>query len=189
MNSEPTFTSAEIADLADLDAKTIQNWSSRFGMGATEGGKGKHRLFSFPEAVLFALMKVLVREFMLGPEAALRFAEIVTHTGSGQSGWGEKLSGPVRKPMLPFHYRYGTTFLMITPNVALVRPFESSPQEFFGGHVLAVNITQIFQQVCSRLSWNAQEILDAAYPHDAGAADIIDVENSSHNTGDSNASS
>ena len=170
MKHESKFTSAEAADLSGLTSKQVQNWSSRgFVAGKSKDEKGKHRRFNFGEVMLLAIVKVLVSRFPVLPEPAFAIAEKFTLVGTGPSGWGDDLSGPERKPALPFHYRHGPTRILISGDNVSVRPREMPMPKNLEDHILSVNASQIFEQVCTGLNLDARAVLDEAYPTDASA--------------------
>jgi hypothetical protein len=180
------FQLGQVAEVLDTSPETIKAWLHRgFIVGCSEdgeqlveggGGRGVRRTFSIHAVMQMAVANEIVsagiRDTQAAFEAAMRFA----HTGKGDWGYlGEIRSSPPprRNPGMPFHYSLGRTVLMMGKNASRVALERDTPSVFFKGEAVSitVNVSLVFDQVCSRLmeitgdkSFHPSAILDAAYP-------------------------
>lgn len=176
-----TYTTAEMADLTGATTKQIANWADRGLIAvANEGetGKGFTREYSWFTLMQSACAMAIMELGFNSPQEALTAAMHFAHIGKGQSGWvGEPAADrAVRHPGLPFHHMRGVTMLYVADQnsvVLLHRIWNNEPfadgysklnQHLHGarGH-LALNVSEIFNEVCRRLGADYRHVLDAAY--------------------------
>lgn len=176
-----TYTASEVADLTGVTVKNLANWADRGLVPvANEGavGRGLTREYSWFTLMQTACAAAIMDLGFTSPQEALTAALHFAHIGKGQSGWiGEPASDrAVRHPGLPFHHMRGVTMFYVAgdrSDVLLHRIWNKEPfaDGFFKlkerlagarGHV-ALNVSEIFEEVCRRLGEDYRLVLDAAY--------------------------
>lgn len=176
-----TYTASEVSELTGATVKNLANWADRGLIHvANEGetGRGTTREYSWFTLMQTACAVAIMDLGFSSPQdafaAALRFA----HFSSGSSGWvgGEVEDQPVRFPGLPFHPLRGVTMFYVAGErgaVLLHRIWnnESFADGYFKlneqlrgarGHI-ALNVTEIFEEICRRLGEDYRRVLDDAY--------------------------
>lgn len=176
-----SYTAQEIAEVTGTTVKNMANWADRgliVSVNKDEVGRGKARTYSW-----FMLMQVACATAIMdlgsdSPKNAFDAAAHFAHFGKGQSGWvGEPPTDrAVRWPGLPFHHMRGITMLYIAGQNSTVRlhriwnkePFSESYFQLEDdlrqsrGHI-ALNVSEIFKEVCGRLGADYRVALDDAY--------------------------
>ncbi|MFO1139163.1 MAG: hypothetical protein U1E41_08820 [Paracoccus sp. (in: a-proteobacteria)] len=176
-----SYTAKEIAEATGTTVKDMANWADRshiISQNENEVGRGKSRTYSW-----FTLMQVACATAIMGlgfnsPKDAFEAAARFAHIGNGKSGWvGEpETSQAVRWPGLPFHHMRGITMMYIAGQQATVmlhriwndEPFDEGYYRLKDelhdtrGHI-ALNVTEIFKEVCHRLGVDYRVALDDAY--------------------------
>lgn len=168
------YLAGEVADLARVTVKDVQNWAGRGVLVGHKGGgaKGRRRLFSWSNVMQVAVARGFIEVGVNDLPVAFRAAEDFAYVGADASP-----QSPARSPGLPFHHKHGTTFVLRTAgasaevavpldgkmNLWTALPMGLSRLVSF----TAVNVSEIFARVCNDLGHDYRIVLDAAYPEDA----------------------
>lgn len=176
-----TYTASEVSELTGATVKNLANWADRgLILVANEGeiGRGTTREYSWFTLIQTACAVAIMDLGFSSPQeaftAALRFA----HFAPGSSGWvgGEVKDQPVRYPGLPYHPMRGVTIFYSAGDAGAVllhriwnnEPFADGYFELHErlrgarGHI-ALNVTEIFKEICGRLGKDYRHVLDDAY--------------------------
>lgn len=167
-----TFTSQSVAVATDVEPKAIQNWVWRGLINGHRDAEGKgHRVkFTWFNIMEIALATELV-ELGISIQDAFAAAQRFAHVSSG-STTSDGDGDPFRSPALPWHHERGTTFLFLwnggcvvrllddhgQVNLAQVAPYPSRKTAY-----VALDVSEIFSRVCTRMNLHPLEVLDEAY--------------------------
>ncbi|MFV0409961.1 MAG: hypothetical protein ACK5LJ_09800 [Paracoccus sp. (in: a-proteobacteria)] len=181
------YTTQEVADATGTTVKNMANWADR-GLIKSKNkddiGRGRTRTYSWFTLMQVACATAIMELGINSPKDAFEAAARFAHTGTGQSGWvGEAPQDKaVRWPGLPFHHMRGITMLYLSGQHSAVLLHRIWNKEAFSegyfrlqdrlggarGHI-ALNLTEIFQEVCRRLNTDYRVALDDAYRGEDGA--------------------
>lgn len=175
------FPTGQVAEAAEIEGATLQNWIRRGHIRADhgdqlmiEGGgvRGRPRVYSWAAMMEVSIAARLI-EVGTAATRAFEVAQLFSDTGDGGLHWEEDGNElPERKPGLPFHYRHGETILTLCGedaeiiltkdgdlNLTMYRRTDGRARA-----LVALNVSEVFQLVALRLGCDAREILDQAYP-------------------------
>lgn len=175
------YDTGQLATLTGATVKSLANWADRglirvANEGAT--GRGTSRQYSWFTLMQTACATAIMDLGISSPQDAFNAAAQFAHLGNGQSGWvGEPASDQaVRWPGLPFHHMRGITMFYTAGSAGAVllhriwnkEPFSdgyfSLQNRLHGakGHI-ALNVSEIFKEVCGGLNVDYRVALDGAY--------------------------
>lgn len=173
---EQNFTLAKIGDAVGKNPVTLRTHINR-GYVTGEGPRhvngekpaGRHSRFSFFTLMEFRLAYELYDKMGLQLDTSFQYARHFSHV----SGGGAVFGMPTRHPSLPFHYRYGDTLL----GIAGERSAEIATDTDRGKNLysemtyrlrsddfILVNVSKVFERLCSAMSLHPLAVLDEAYP-------------------------
>lgn len=182
MNDLPKiFSVADVAQLCGTSVKNVSNWTDR-GLiriaNEADPGKGRWREYSWFTLMQTACAVAIMELGVSSPQDAFNAAAHFAHMGKGPTGWvGEQPKDQaVRYPGLPFHHMRGVTMLYVAGGQSAVllhriwnkEPFSDgyfklqSQLRGARGHI-ALDVTEIFKEVCTRLRVDFRIALDEAY--------------------------
>ncbi|MDF0599909.1 hypothetical protein P1J78_04110 [Psychromarinibacter sp. C21-152] len=170
------FTSQQVADATDLTHKSVQNWAAR-GLivgHSGGGGKGRARLFSWENLMEFAVAAAVLRLGIATPQEAFSAAREFAHFGEGPAGYAEwdDPAEPDRKIAMPYHHQHGETFMLIFGEQAKIVAITDGKIPLSAVNVggtgdpsafIAVNVSKVFNKVCTRLGLDPSAVLDEVY--------------------------
>ncbi len=165
------FSTGQIIKATGITNDTLQNWLKRkliIGQKDIEGGgsQGRHRQFSFRNAMEIAVAKALVD---LGVDLKVAF-----HAAGGFAHTGEYMPGsPERAPGCPFNKHPGITLIaankdwsdevFLSPNDSALELYNSLLSRGGIGAVI-LDAGAIFDIVTVRLGYHPEKVLEVAYP-------------------------
>ena len=175
-----TYTTAEIAELVGVSVKDLANWADRGLIRPVNEsiGRGRSREYSWFTLIQIACGVAIMELGFSSPKEALAAALRFAHISSGGSGWvgSEQEGQPIRYPGLPFHHMRGVTMFYVSGERGAVLLHRIWDKELFSdGHFklerllngargyIALNVSEIFEDLCARLGEDYRNVLDRAY--------------------------
>ena len=174
MRPKNEFSASDVCRIANVTSKNLQSWLRHdlvLGQGVEGGGaKGKHRVFSWSSVIEISLAAVLIDHGFPRKRAffcALQFA----HMGDHAAHWEGDMPGPMRHPGMPYHHKFGPTFLYVsgddTFTVCEGVPGQSADRAvgLLGRSFVhtVIDISGIFDVMCSRMDLHPLKVLDETY--------------------------
>ena len=171
---EQTYTAQDVAQAAGITAKQVTDWANQGQLVGHRDrlGKGRKREFQFHTVMEVATAVALMQAGIRSPADAFAAANKFAHFGDSAAVWtGEKATAPERHPALPYHYANGYTFLFVAGDKAVTHlsPDGSVNLRDVAGKLgrqrgmIAVNLSDVFADVMTRMGGNHYTILDEAY--------------------------
>ena len=179
--STGTLGAQDVATATGTTPKQITDWCHQGHIIGQKDrlGKGHRREFTFNNVMQIAVGVALMQHGVQSPADAFAAAAHFAHFGSGHSGWVnenneivEEPPRPRRNPGLPYHYRNGDTYLIVSgerSNVVLVEKGQLDLYSIFPELVrapavfIAVNVSAVFAAVVENMGQDWRAVLDAIY--------------------------
>lgn len=179
--SKGTLGAQDVARATGTTSKQITDWCNQGHILGQKGrlGKGHRREFTFSAVMQIAVGVALMQHGVNSPGDAFAAAMNFAHVGSGHSGWVNEKDElvedpplPKRNPGMPYHYRNGDTFLIVSgerSNVVLVEKGQLDLYSIFPeltkapAVFIAVNVSTVFKAVAHNMGQDWRVVLDQVY--------------------------
>ena len=174
----------DVAKATGTTPKQITDWCNQGHIVGqkTPLGKGRRREFTFSNVMEISGAVALMEIGLTTPGDAFRASSHFAHIGSGHSGWvneeGDIVEDPPRPsrwPGLPYHFREGETFLVVSgqlSEVVLSEKGKIDTRRVFPMHrnpvgLILLNMTEVFKTVVARMDTGSTwaQILNEVYGH------------------------
>jgi hypothetical protein len=169
------YTAQSVAAATGTTSKQITDWCNQGQiMGQRKPlGKGRRREFTFFNVMEVAGAVALMEIGIKSPADAFTAASRFAHIGQGGSGWvGDEQKKPVERwPGLPYHFREGETFLVVSGDMARTTLSVSGKLDtysFFPMHnrptgFIVLNMSEVFKAVMNNMGEDYRVVLDKIY--------------------------
>ncbi|PJE33930.1 hypothetical protein CVM52_24925 [Pseudooceanicola lipolyticus] len=169
---ELLLNSQEVAFATGVEAKSVQNWSTRELIVGHGGGgqRGCHRQFDWQNLMEVACAATLMDSGLSAPADAFRAARHLAHAGAGTTPNCQA----TRHPGFPYHFELGKTYLHVSGDrgCVMLHTSDTRPSEIetkLGRPVgyISLNVSAVFELVCARLGLHPNTVLDQVYSKDS----------------------